>query len=109
MAVYCKDGIPVQFVWPALGQPPRGVSLLKLAKKIKRTYASIQLRGLMLDSSASAGELVKILRSQRRRTSLDARKGSTGKRHNLGRVYRVLLTCGIAVSIVFGSGLMRLN
>jgi hypothetical protein len=51
----------------------------------------------MLDSSASAGELVKILRSRRRRTSLDARKDSTGKRHNLGLVHRVLLICGIAV------------
>jgi hypothetical protein len=45
MAVYCQDGIPVQFVWPALGQPSRGVSPLKLAKKIKRTYVSIQLLG----------------------------------------------------------------
>ena len=76
MAVYCKDGIPVQFVWPALGQPSRGVSPLKLAKKIKRTYVSIQLRGLSRLSTAvtqrlfgCAGSVNKGLNARRKRNN----------------------------------------
>jgi hypothetical protein len=61
MAVYCQDGIPVQFVWPALGQPSRGVSPLKLAKKIKRTYVSIQLQGLRLPTSQNMLQIQVVL------------------------------------------------
>jgi hypothetical protein len=50
MAVYCKDGIPVQFVWPARGQPVTRSFTSETGKKDRENiclYSATRVNGFL--------------------------------------------------------------